>query len=126
MVSIVNSRQEILLSPTGSNVWSGQFVQSLNSQAVTWSLAKQVYGPEGPYFIVPFGVLIGIIPTVIHYLISQVRVLVHPLCPVRKFRLMFCIQRSKTILGIKTESILLPIIYRVRTLHDIGTPAVES
>jgi hypothetical protein len=35
----------------GSNIWSGQQVQSYNSQAVTWgALAESMYGPGTPYF----------------------------------------------------------------------------
>jgi hypothetical protein len=64
MNSVVSSQREILLSPTGTNVWSGdstyrsqclsspniallsplsgQTVQSLNSHAITWALAKDL------------------------------------------------------------------------------------
>ncbi|KAG6330638.1 hypothetical protein ID866_8453 [Astraeus odoratus] len=59
MVSIVKSQRAVLLSPEGTNVWSGQAVQSVNSDAVTWSLAKELYGPRGPYFIVPMSLFIG-------------------------------------------------------------------
>lgn len=90
MVSIVTAQREILLSPTGSNVWSGQVVQSLNSQAVTWSMAKQVYGLSGAYYMIPFALVIGIFPTTIQY---------------------FLCKRWKTIGGVKTDSILLPIIF---------------
>ena len=44
MVSVVDAQREILLSPTGTNVWSGQVPQAANSAAVTWSLAKELYG----------------------------------------------------------------------------------
>ncbi|KAG6889143.1 hypothetical protein C0995_003503 [Termitomyces sp. Mi166 len=44
------TQRDILLDPRGTNVWSGQVPQSLNSAAVTWSLAKQLYGKDGPYF----------------------------------------------------------------------------
>ena len=72
MVSIVDSQRDILLSPTGTNVWSGQVPQSLNSAAVTWSLAKQLYGFDGPYWIVPLSLIIGIVPTTIQWLICKV------------------------------------------------------
>lgn len=72
MVSIVTAQREILLSPTGSNVWSGQVVQSLNSQAVTWSMAKQVYGLSGAYYMIPFALVIGIFPTTIQYFLCKV------------------------------------------------------
>ena len=69
MVSIVDSRREILLSPLGTNVWSGQIVQGLNGSAVTWSLAKQLYSSERPYFIVPLGLVIGMVPTLVQWLL---------------------------------------------------------
>lgn len=69
MVSIVDAQREILLSPTGTNVWSGQLPQSLNSAAVTWSLAKELYGIRGPYFIVPLSLVIGVVPTFFQWLI---------------------------------------------------------
>ena len=72
MVLIVNSQQDTLLSPTGTNVWSGQVVQTLNSDAVMWSLAKELYGPGQPYFIIPLSVLIGIVMTVLQWLLSRV------------------------------------------------------
>ncbi|KAG6887980.1 hypothetical protein C0995_011263 [Termitomyces sp. Mi166 len=50
MISVVDAQRDILLDPRGTNVWSGQVPQSLNSAAVTWSLAKQLYGKDGPYF----------------------------------------------------------------------------
>ncbi|KAG9100791.1 hypothetical protein FRC06_003729 [Ceratobasidium sp. 370] len=47
MASITSSRREVLLDPIGTNVWSGATVQSMNSAAVTWSLAGQLYGIHG-------------------------------------------------------------------------------
>ena len=49
MVSIVNSQRDALLSQSGMNVWSGQVIQALNSDAVVSSLAKELYGPGGPW-----------------------------------------------------------------------------
>jgi hypothetical protein len=72
MISVVTAQRDILLSPTGTNIWSGQVTQSLNSQAVTWSLAKQLYGSDGPYFIIPLSLIIGMVPTFIQWLISKV------------------------------------------------------
>lgn len=51
---------------------SGQEPQSLNSAAVTWSLAKELYSPSGPYFVIPMGLLIGAAPTFIQWLIRKV------------------------------------------------------
>ena len=93
MITVVDARREILLNPKGTNVWvslhdplqgfnsklrlpqSGHQVQSLNSAAVTWSLAKQLYSPSGPYFVVPMGLFIGMVPTVIQYFIAKVSTL---------------------------------------------------
>ena len=72
MVSIVDEQRETLLSPTGTIVWSGQVPQSENSAAVTWSLAKELYGFDGPYWIVPLSLVIGMVPTTIQWLISKV------------------------------------------------------
>ncbi|KAF9525053.1 oligopeptide transporter [Crepidotus variabilis] len=71
MVSVVDAQREVLLSPTGTNVWSGQVTQSLNSAAVTWALAKDLYSFKGPYWIVPMSLLIGMVPTTIQWLIHK-------------------------------------------------------
>ncbi|KAI2465651.1 putative OPT peptide transporter Mtd1 [Annulohypoxylon bovei var. microspora] len=71
MTSIVNSQREILLDPSGNNVWSGSIVQSLNSQAVTWALAKQMYGLSGRYVIVPLGLLIGVFFPILHWALTK-------------------------------------------------------
>ncbi|KAL2860960.1 OPT family oligopeptide transporter [Aspergillus lucknowensis] len=67
MITIVTNQREILLDPIGNNVWSGSTVQSLNSQAITWSLAKDVYGVHGRYIIVPLGLVIGLALPVLHW-----------------------------------------------------------
>ena len=72
MVPVVDAQREILLSPTGTNVWSGQVPQTANSAAVTWSLARELYGFDGPYWIVPLSLVIGMVPTTIQWLISKV------------------------------------------------------
>ena len=65
MVSVVTSQREVLLSSSGTNIWSGQTVQSLNTNAVTWALAKYLYTPSGPYFVIPMGLFIGMVPTIL-------------------------------------------------------------
>lgn len=72
MISIVDSQRDILLDPNGTNVWSGQVPQSLNGAAVTWSLAKELYGFNGPYWSIPLGLVFGTVPTVIQWLINKV------------------------------------------------------
>lgn len=61
MKSIISSKREILLDIQGTNIWSGQQVQSFNSQAITWgALATKMYGPGTPYFIIPMSIVIGL------------------------------------------------------------------
>ena len=72
MISIVDAQREILLNPVGTNVWSGQVPQSLNSAAVTWALAKDLYGRSGPYIWVPLSLIFGMIPTFIQWVIYKV------------------------------------------------------
>ncbi|PWN34798.1 OPT superfamily oligopeptide transporter [Meira miltonrushii] len=71
MVSIVNSKRDILLTNNGSGQWSGQFFQSFNLQATVWSLASDLYTVGKPYAIVPFGILIGIGCVAIQRIIFQ-------------------------------------------------------
>ncbi|KAF9051472.1 oligopeptide transporter [Panaeolus papilionaceus] len=99
MVSVVDAQREILLSPTGTNVWSGQQPQSLNSAAVTWSLAKQLYGFNGPYWIVPMSLLIGMVPTTVQWLIHK---------------------RWTKIGPVEVQSIMLPIIYQYSAWMSVG------
>ncbi|PFH49334.1 hypothetical protein AMATHDRAFT_76236 [Amanita thiersii Skay4041] len=99
MISIVQAQREVLLSPTGTNIWSGQWTQSLNSAAVTWSLAKELYGTNGPYFIIPMSLLIGMGPTFIQWLIWK---------------------RWPTIGPIKVDSIVLPVIYTYSAWLSVG------
>lgn len=67
MTTIVTNQREVLLDPIGNNVWSGATVQSLNSDAITWALAKEIYGVHGQYLIAPLGLLIGLALPFIHW-----------------------------------------------------------
>ncbi|OJJ42147.1 hypothetical protein ASPZODRAFT_77574 [Penicilliopsis zonata CBS 506.65] len=67
MTVIVSHKRDILLSATGNAVWSGSTMQSLNAQAITWALARQVYGFAGRYWIVPLSLVIGLALPVCHW-----------------------------------------------------------
>ncbi|KDQ33722.1 OPT superfamily [Pleurotus ostreatus PC15] len=99
MVSIVDSQRDVLLRPNGSNVWSGQSVQMLNSAAVTWSLAKDLYGFKGPYWIVPMSLLLGTIPTCVQWLLWK---------------------RWRKIGPIPLDKVVLPIIYMYSAWMSVG------
>ncbi|KAF8348553.1 OPT oligopeptide transporter protein-domain-containing protein [Amanita rubescens] len=105
MVSIVTVRREILLDPIGNNVWSGQYTQTLNTNAVTWSLAKKVYGRNGPYFIVPMGLAIGMGPTFFQWLIWK---------------------RWPKIGLVRVDSIILPIIYMYTAALASGVNSIAT
>lgn len=77
MTVIVTSKRAILLDPEGNNVWSGSQMQNLNSQAVTWALARQVYNPNprgggNSYVIVPLGIIIGLALPILHWCVIKV------------------------------------------------------
>ncbi|KAL8280305.1 hypothetical protein RQP46_007222 [Phenoliferia psychrophenolica] len=79
MKSIIASQRDILLAVQGTNIWSGQQVQSYNSQAVAWgALAKSMYGPGRPYFIIPLSIVIGLFVPVPFWI-------AHQFWPTRKF-----------------------------------------
>ncbi|KAG6812896.1 hypothetical protein H0H92_015631 [Tricholoma furcatifolium] len=99
MVSVVDAQREILLQPQGSNVWSGQVTQTLNSAAVTWSLAKELYGRNGPYLVIPLGLVIGMIPTTIQWLIWR---------------------RWPKIGPVQVNTVMLPIIYMYSAWMSVG------
>jgi hypothetical protein len=56
MKSVLSSQRDILLEVQGSNVWSGQQVQSFNSDAIAWgALGKTLYASGTRYAVrVPF------------------------------------------------------------------------
>ena len=54
MKIVIDARRDILLDVQGSNVWSGQQVQSFNSDAVTWgALAEDLFSPGSRYAVRP-------------------------------------------------------------------------
>lgn len=72
MKVILTSRREILLDVQGSNVWSGQQIQSFNSNAISWgALGNYLYKPDGRYGIVPLSILIGLAVPVPFWLVHQ-------------------------------------------------------
>ncbi|GJJ13987.1 hypothetical protein Clacol_008244 [Clathrus columnatus] len=72
MQIVVNNERTILLSNQGTRVWSGQQIQSFNANAVLWgALGKEIYGPHGPYFIIPIGIVIGLALPVIPWVLYK-------------------------------------------------------
>ncbi|SJL04672.1 related to OPT1-high-affinity glutathione transporter [Armillaria ostoyae] len=55
--------EDVLKDPTGTRVWSGWNIQSVNSASVAMgALGKELftYGKESGYWIIPFGMFIGL------------------------------------------------------------------
>ncbi|KAF6763837.1 peptide transporter MTD1 [Ephemerocybe angulata] len=72
MKVIIGSQREILLQVQGTNIWSGQQVQTFNSNAISWgALGNILYAPGGRYAIVPFGVIIGLAVPIPFWLIHK-------------------------------------------------------
>jgi OPT oligopeptide transporter protein len=62
MVSITNNQRAILLSIKGTNIWSGQALQSFNSQAIAWGgLGKPLFSVGHRYQWLTLSFLIGFI-----------------------------------------------------------------
>ncbi|PBK87532.1 OPT oligopeptide transporter [Armillaria gallica] len=63
MNTIVTNNRDVLKDPTGTRVWSGWNIQSVNSASVAMgALGKELftYGKESGYWIIPFGMFIGL------------------------------------------------------------------
>ncbi|KAF8148520.1 OPT oligopeptide transporter protein-domain-containing protein [Mycena galopus ATCC 62051] len=74
MKVILGSHRAILLDVQGSNIWSGQQVQTFNADAVSWgALGNILYAPSGRYGIVPFSILIGlVVPLGANHVVSPI------------------------------------------------------
>ncbi|KAI7904553.1 OPT family small oligopeptide transporter [Cokeromyces recurvatus] len=59
--SIVNSQRDVLLNPTGNNIWNGATPQTINSAAITWGAIgpMNMFGPDSNYYIILWAFLIG-------------------------------------------------------------------
>ncbi|KAG5933616.1 hypothetical protein E4U60_004362 [Claviceps pazoutovae] len=71
MVSIVGAHRELLTESDGSAVWSGASIQSYNTNAASWALAKYLYGAGSTYILVPIGLAIGAGIVAIHRIVSH-------------------------------------------------------
>lgn len=68
MDAITTNKREVLLNASqGDATWSSGYISSLNTAAITWSLAKDVYSFSGQYWLVPMGILIGLFLPIVHW-----------------------------------------------------------
>lgn len=60
MISIVSGNKALLTDGNGNSSWSGATIQSYNTNATSWALAKYLYKLGDEYFLVPLGIVIGV------------------------------------------------------------------
>lgn len=72
MISIVTKNRDILVNGNGDASWSGATIQSYNTNAASWALAKYLYKSGQTYSIVPIGLAIGAACVVVHWLVVKV------------------------------------------------------
>lgn len=72
MISIVGDNRELLTSGNGNASWSGVQMQSYNTNATTWALAKYLYGKQGLYYMVPIALAIGAGAVLVHRVFTWV------------------------------------------------------
>ena len=66
MTGIVNGNRELLVDSDGSSAWSGATLQSYNTNATSWALARYLYKAGSLYEMVPVGLAIGAAAVAIH------------------------------------------------------------
>ncbi|KAF9874380.1 OPT oligopeptide transporter [Colletotrichum karsti] len=69
MISIVNGNRELLVDSNGNSAWSGATMQSYNTNATSWALARYLYKIGGKYEMVPIGLGIGFGIVALHRLV---------------------------------------------------------
>ena len=74
MISIVTGNRDLLANGNGDSSWSGATIQSYNTNATSWALAKYLYETGARYSIVPIGLAIGAAFVVVHRAIVYVSV----------------------------------------------------
>ncbi|KAK2029753.1 OPT oligopeptide transporter [Colletotrichum zoysiae] len=70
MISIVNGNRDLLVNSNGDSSWSGATMQSYNTNATSWALAKYLYKTGGRYSLVPIGLGVGFGLVVVHRIIT--------------------------------------------------------
>ncbi|KAF8860940.1 OPT superfamily oligopeptide transporter [Acephala macrosclerotiorum] len=69
MISIVTGNRELLINSNGDSSWSGATIQSYNTNATSWALAKYLYKAGARYQLVPYGLLFGAGVVAIHRIV---------------------------------------------------------
>ena len=72
MISIVGEHRELLTDSNGNSSWSGAAIQSYNTSATSWALARYLYSAGGMYQLVPIGLAIGAGIVFVHRIVAYV------------------------------------------------------
>lgn len=75
MISIVSGNRELLANGNGNSAWSGATLQSYNTNATSWALAKYLYELGDRYYMVPAGLAIGAAIVLVHRVVVYVSTL---------------------------------------------------
>ena len=92
MKSVVKSNRDLLANNNGDSTWSGAYIQSYNTNAASWALAKYLYTSGNTYEIVPLGIFIGAGVVILH------RVFVHVCVRLATHRFQFMITDHRVVL----------------------------
>ncbi|THX06470.1 peptide transporter [Aureobasidium pullulans] len=71
MIYIVSGNAELLTNGNGNASWSGATIQSYNTNASSWALAKYLHKTGTTYSAVPIGVAVGAGLVVVHRIFVQ-------------------------------------------------------
>ncbi|KAL7893519.1 OPT oligopeptide transporter domain-containing protein [Trichoderma sp. SZMC 28014] len=71
MIAIVNSNRDLLINGNGDASWSGATLQSYNTNATSWALAKYLYKAGAEYEMVSVGLAIGAAVVAVHRIFSH-------------------------------------------------------
>ncbi|OAA56290.1 peptide transporter [Niveomyces insectorum RCEF 264] len=71
MVAIVTGNRDLLVEGNGDSAWSGATIQSYNTNAASWALAKYLYQAGTLYQLVPIGLAIGAGAVALHWLFAR-------------------------------------------------------
>lgn len=72
MISIVGENRDLLANTDGNSSWSGATMQSYNTNATAWALAKYLYATGATYSMVPIGLAIGFGAVIVHRIFAYV------------------------------------------------------
>lgn len=69
--SIIESHRELLFTTHGNYAWSGAYFQNQNTQATSWALSRDLFSLDGDYYIIPIGLLIGVVCVILHAAVTR-------------------------------------------------------